>query len=156
MTESIAILFVFFILLIFGFVFYTNVMRSTSHVEQEENIQLKAIGIAQKTSFLPELQCSKENIRTENCIDLLKLDAASDLIEENNIYYYDTFEFSHIRVKEISPGTKEWTLYNNTPSNYSDRLSTFIPISLFNASVSQIRSSGQYDFGILIVDVYRK
>ena len=72
MGESVAILFIFFILVVFGFVFYMNVMRGSAKVQMEENIQLKAIGIAQKASFLPELQCSEENVRVENCIDLLK------------------------------------------------------------------------------------
>ncbi len=58
MGETIGILFVFFILVVFGFVFYMNVMKGSSKVEMEENIQLKTIGIAQRASFLPELQCS--------------------------------------------------------------------------------------------------
>ncbi len=91
MGESVAILFIFFILLIFGFVFYANVMRSSAKVELEENIQLKAISIAQKASFLPELQCSEENVRKEDCIDLLKLESASSLLDSNNIYYFDIF-----------------------------------------------------------------
>lgn len=151
MGESIAILFIFFILLIFGFVFYMNVMKSSAKVESEENIQLKAIGIAQKVSFLPELQCSEENVRAENCIDLYKLEAASKLLKINNIYYYDIFESSRIRVDEIIPKSgKEWPLYNNTMQDYKNRLSTFIPISLFNAT------SKKYNFGILVVDTYTK
>ena len=151
MGESVAILFIFFILLIFGFVFYANVMRSSAKVEFEENIQLKAIAIAQKASFLPELQCSEENVRVEDCIDLYKLEAASKLLEENNIYYYDIFEFSKIWVKEIFPETnKTWPLYNNKLTNYSNKLSTFIPVSLFNATAKK------YDFGILAVEVYTK
>lgn len=150
MGESIAILFIFFILVVFGFVFYMNVMRSSAKVEMEENIQLKAIGIAQKASFLPELQCSEENVRVEDCIDVLKLEAAAGLIEDNNIYFYDTFEFSKIWVEEIFPGTQEWPIYNNTPPTFKNRLSTFIPISLFNPV------SKEYDFGVLAVEVYTR
>lgn len=152
MGESVAILFIFFILLIFGFVFYMNVMRGSTKVEIEENIQLKAIGIAQKASFLPELQCSEENVRTEDCIDLLKLEAVSGLLKENNLYYYDIFEFSDVYVERIFPedAKKIWTLYNNTLTNYTSKLSTFIPVSLFNATEKK------YDFGILAVEVYRK
>lgn len=150
MGESVAILFVFLILVVFGFVFYMNVMKGSTKVEVEENVQLRAIGVAQKASFLPELQCSEENVRKEDCIDLLKLDAASSLLKENNIYYYDIFEFSEIWVEEVFPKTNKWPLYNNTLTNYTDRLSTFIPISLFNAT------SGKYDFGILAVEFYRK
>lgn len=152
MGESVAILFIFFILLIFGFVFYMNVMRGSSKVEIKENIQLKAIGIAQKVSFLPELQCSEENVRVEDCIDLYKLEAASKLLEENNIYYYDIFEFSNISVERVFPPEtrKVWPLYSNVLTNYTNKLSTFIPLSLFDAIEKK------YDFGILVVEVYTK
>jgi len=103
MGESIAILFIFFILVVFGFVFYMNIMKGSAKIEIEENIQLKAIGIAQEVSFLPELQCSEENVRVEDCIDLMKLDAASKLLKDNSIYYYDIFEFSKIWVEEVFP-----------------------------------------------------
>jgi len=151
MGESIAILFIFFILIIFGFVFYMNIMKGSAKVEIEENIQLKAISIAQKASFLPELQCSEENVRIENCIDILKLDITSSLLEDNNIYYYDIFESSNIYIEEIFPPTNRiWPLYNYTVTDYKNKLSTFIPISLFNAT------SKKYDFGILVVEVYTK
>ncbi len=149
MGESIAVLFIFFILVIFGFVFYMNVMKGSVKVEKEENIQLKAIGIAQKASFLPELQCSEENVRKESCIDMYKLEAVSGLLEENNIYYYDIFEFSKIWVEEIFPEEGGvWSLYNNPLMEYNNKLSTFIPISLFDAT------SKKYDFGILVVETY--
>ncbi len=148
MGESVAVLFIFFIFLVFGFVFYMNVMSSSTKVEMEENIQLKAIGIAQKASFLPELQCSEENVRVEDCIDLLKLNAAAALLKENNFYYYDVFEFSKIWVENVFPEEDEWLLYNKTPANYKDQLSTFVPVSLFNPT------SKEYSFGILAVETY--
>ena len=155
MGESVAILFIFFVLLVFGFVFYMNVMKGSAKVDIEENIELKAIGIAQRASFLPELQCSEENVRVENCIDLLKLEAAADLLRSNNIYYYDIFEFSDIRVDRIFPppptySINTWLLYNNTLTDYTSKLSTFIPTSIFDPRTKK------YDFGILIVDVYKK
>ncbi|MEA2036585.1 MAG: hypothetical protein U9O94_03700 [Nanoarchaeota archaeon] len=150
MGESIAILFIFFILVIFGFVFYTNIMQSSSKIEKEENIQLKAIGIAQKASFLPELQCSEENVRVDNCIDIYKLKASTDLLATNNIYYYDIFEFSKIYVNEVFPSSSTWDLYENNLTGYKNKIATFIPISLFNAT------SRDYNFGILVVEVYKK
>ncbi len=155
MGESVAILFVFFILLIFGFVFYMNVMRSSSRAEGEENLQLKAIGIAQRASFLPELQCSEENVRVENCIDLYKLEAVSGMIDQNRVYYYDIFESSVIRVEKIFPDpTGNWNLYiYKDPieeSDYENKLSTFIPVSLYDPD------DKSYGFGILVVEVYRK
>ena len=155
MGETVGILFVFFILLVFGFVFYMNVMRSSSEVDLEENLQLKAIGIAQKASFLPELQCSEENVRTEDCIDLYKLKALSDMVDGNRLYYYDIFEYSDIYVKEIFPDLWEdegdWKyLYQNSLTEYKDKISTFIPVSLYDPN------DKSYSFGILAVEVYRK
>lgn len=169
MGESVAILFVFFILVVFGFVFYMNVMRSSAKVESEENIQLKAIGIAQKASFLPELQCSEENVRDDNCIDLYKLDAVSDedFLKENRLYYYDIFEFSKIWVERVLPepdeadndwappdanGERRRYLYINPlpEADYKNKLSTFIPVSLYDPD------DKSYGFGILVVEVYRK
>lgn len=149
MGESIAIMFIFFILVIFGFVFYANIVKTSTKLDIEENIQLKAISIAQKASFLPELQCSEENVRIENCIDILKLGAASYLLEENNIYYYDIFESSKIWVEEVFPESgKTWPLYNNTLTDYRNKISTFIPMSLLNVT------SKKFNFGILVVEVY--
>ena len=152
MGESVGILFIFFILVMFSFVFYMNVMQSSAKSDSEENIQLKAIGIAQKASFLPELQCSEENIRQENCIDLLKLEASANLLSENNLYYYDIFEFSDIKVKRVFPfgNAHEWILYNHSSSNYSSKLSTFIPTSLYDPETKK------YDFGVLSVEVYKR
>lgn len=149
MGESIAIMFIFFILVIFGFVFYANIVKTSTKLDIEENIQLKAISIAQKASFLPELQCSEENVRIENCIDILKLGAASYLLKENNIYYYDIFESSKIWVEEVFPESgKTWPLYNNTLTDYRNKISTFIPMSLLNVT------SKKFNFGILVVEVY--
>ena len=150
MGESVAILFIFFILLVFGFVFYMNILSSSTKVEVEENIQLKAVGITQKASFLPELQCSEDNVRIENCIDVYKLDAASDIMRQNSLYYFDLLEYSKLTVERKFPQPKTWILYNQTLGNYSNKLSTFIPVSLFNAT------SQKYDFGILKVEVFRK
>ncbi len=155
MGESIAILFIFFVLLIFGFVFYMNIMKGSAKVEVEENIQLKAVGIAQKASFLPELQCSEENVRVEDCIDRHKLEAVHNLLSENNIYYFDIFEFSNISVRKVYPfpevgETIDWELYDNVPGEFTSKLSTFIPVSLFNSTTKS------YDFGILAVEVYTK
>jgi len=151
MGESIAILFIFFILMIFGFVFYMNIMKGSAKIDVEENIQLKAVGIAQKASFLPELQCSKDNVRVEDCIDKYKLGAVEKLLDDNNVYYYDLFEFSNISVRKIYPGTEEnWNLYGNKPTEFRNRLSTFIPVSIFDPT------DKSYGFGILTVEVYTK
>jgi len=148
MGESVAILFIFFILIVFGFVFYTKVLKSSSKVEIEENVQLKAIAVAQRASFLPELQCSQENVRMENCIDLLKLEHIDEMTLKNKLYYYDVFGFSRIIVEQKYPLTKTLKVYESVPATFKNKLATFIPTSLYNAT------ENSYGFGVLVVEVF--
>ena len=157
MTENIAVLFVFFLLIVFGLIFYVSVMKNTSTAESEKNFALKAIKITQLINFLPELQCSAENIVRDACFDILKIDAFSSALstEDNKFYYYDYFEFANISVSEIYPQNRTWNLYENLPSNHQENryLVTYVPISLFNTTAGTI---GRYSFGVLKVVVYER
>ena len=82
--ETIAVLAVFFILVILGFVFYAKVIKGNVEEEQEEIMQLESVEIAQRASTMPELQCSENNIVKGNCVDMLKLDAAESIIKIDN------------------------------------------------------------------------
>jgi hypothetical protein len=146
--ETIAVLLVFFILVLIGFMFYTMVIKSNLETEAEESNQLKAIELAQKASFLPEIQCSQENIIKENCIDIFKLDAASRIILNNEVFYYDKFLFSTISVEEIYPVSRNWILYDRQPPRFLNNISTPIPISLFDPTTRK------NSFGILRINTF--
>lgn len=148
--ETIAILLVFFALLILGFAFYSTIMKGIFGKEKEESRQLEAIAVAQKVPFLPELQCSENNIIASDCIDIYKLDAAREVIKKNPIFYIGEFGMSTITVNEIYPDSKKWVIYNNTLPD-SVKLSTDIPIALKDPT-----KINKYHFGILSVDVYLK
>ena len=75
MSESIAIMIVFFVLLVFGIVFYSQIERRNIGVAISSSQDLKAVEVAQVFSFLPEVQCTKENIVINNCFDLMKLES---------------------------------------------------------------------------------
>ena len=76
MMETMAVLVIFFILAGIGFIFYINIMKGSIEAEKEEIRQLQAIEIAQRTVFLPELQCSEgEDIVKSGCIDVEMLEA---------------------------------------------------------------------------------
>ena len=119
-------------------------------MEIEEARQLKAVEIAQRASSMPEVQCSEENIVIENCIDLLKLDAAADIIDSNKIFYFDRLLFSNISINEIYPERRNWTLYESALGNFTSKISTNIPISLFNAT------NKKYYFGVMKVDTFAR
>ncbi|MBI2654696.1 hypothetical protein HYX02_07885 [Candidatus Woesearchaeota archaeon] len=144
--ETIAVLFVFFVLITIGFVFYVKVIKGNIEAEKEELSQLKSVGVAQRVMFLPEVQCSEDNIIIDNCIDISKLDAAQKLMKENEVYYYDLFEFSDISISQIYPSDAKWSIYSRKTNDFKSRFVTNVPISLYD---STIRKHG---FGILTIE----
>ena len=154
--ETIAVLAVFFILIVIGFVFYTKVFKGSVELQREESRQLKAVEIAQRASFLPEVQCSDENIVIDNCIDIYKLEAAAEgtpsIIKNNEIFYFDRLQFSDISIQKIYPGSDSWVLYNESlgEGNFTSKISTNIPIALFNPAEKT------YSFGVMKVDTFSR
>ncbi len=149
MGENIAIIIIFFIMLVFGMAFYSKVQKGSSDVRQTEAYDIKAVEIAQKTSYLPELRCSSKNVQVEDCFDVYKLDVIfnNNLFVSNIEYYYDLFERSTISINETYPDKREWRLYDRSNENMS-KISTKIPLSLYNAS------DESYSLGVLYVDLY--
>ncbi len=152
MMETIAVLLIFFILVVLGIMFYARVMRGNLAIEQEEALQLNAIQAASRASSLPELQCSEDNIVSDNCIDLLKLEAAAPIIRQpaNEIYYYDKLLFSKITIYEVYPNDRDWTLYNRELTDYSNKIITNVPIRLFDPITDKSA------FGVMHVEYYTK
>lgn len=133
--ETIAVLFVFFILIAIGFVFYVSIVKSNVESEGEELSQLASIQVVQKVTSMPELQCSKDVVKEElDCIDMLKLRAAQSVISENKAYYFDLFGFGEINVKEIYPNPDSLILniYSNNIQDYKDKFVTNFPVSLYD------------------------
>ena len=133
--ETIAVLVVFFILLGIGFIFYTKVIKSNIESDTAEISQSKSVSIAQRVMFLPEIQCSEDNVPKEDCIDTLKLDSAISVINkpENSLYYYDLFEFSDISIKEIYPSSGvAIQLYSKITTDYKNKFQTNAPVTLYD------------------------
>lgn len=132
--ETIAVLVVFFILLGIGFIFYTKIIKSNIETDAAAISQDKSVSIAQRAMFLPEIQCSEDNVPKEDCIDTLKLDSAISVINkpENSLYYYDLFEFSEIKVDEIYPSSQHWDLYLKTTTDYKNKFQTNVPVTLYD------------------------
>ena len=161
MMETVAVLLIFFIMIAIGFVFYVKVMKGNIEIEAEKFKQLESIEIAQRAMFFPELQCSEENIVTNDCIDLLKLKAAAGdtitgsggIMSQNKLYYSDRLGFSKISITEIYPGDNNWVLYDYSLAggDYADKITSNIPILIKNSSEKK-----KYSFGIMEVEVYTK
>jgi len=150
MLETISVLAIASILILLGLIFYSGMLKSSIEVEKGEGTQLDAIKIAQRSSFLPELQCSQDNIIIDNCINILNLEALSEIINENEIYYFDKFSFSRIIVTKIYPDNEEWILYNRPLEQYSNKIVTNSPILLFDPVEDK-----NY-FGVMSIEVFSK
>lgn len=157
MMETISVLLVFMIIMVFVMIFYVNISTSSAAMDRENQANLKAVEISQKISFMPEFQCATKNIITENCFDILKLNSFYRYVKYDsngqiayNTTYYDIFEHSKIVVQKIYPDTGEiWEIYEREPNKQRfTGKTTFIPINLYNPNNNEMY------FGILNVTYY--
>ena len=156
MMETISVLLVFLVLLVFVLIFYIGMSQSTQQKRDDELSNLKAVEISQFASYMPELQCSSKNIIEENCFDKVKVEVFVDSTQheiegsiELNTTYYDVFRFSRIEVAQIYPSFENWTIYDRKPDkdNYN-QIKAYIPINIYNPNTLQKA------FGMLNVTVF--
>lgn len=153
MSENILILFMFFILLGLGLIFYSNVQKQSILKLQEKNFELMTIETAQRASFLPEVQCSIDNVMTDNCFDIFKVEAFAAALEEpeNRQLYFPAFGNSKITVRQIYPAEEEYLVYEKIPLNVTDNISIQLPVSILDSS----KLEKGYSFGMIEVRVFR-
>lgn len=153
MGENVAILFIFFILLVVSIVFYARVAETKVGMKQEEAFATKAIEIAQRVSYLAETQCSKDNIIESNCYDLHKLMALSQIngLASNRAHYYSRFRYANISINEVFPGDSHINLYNFPPEEYLEKSSIQVPISICDFTKRPAKCS----FSVMTVDIFR-
>lgn len=172
MGETIAVLFIFFILLIGGLVFYYSVAKGTVERDIEEKSDLDAIDVVQKMSYLPELSCTSHNVPTENCIDLLKMQSMQNHMSDDKfmLSYYDKFLFSHIFVVQVYPPATQpgeessWTIYKKlmtdvldgtppvTVTTHTNNVTMHVPVTIFDATGDD--GAGENYYGVLVVEVF--
>lgn len=154
MTETIAILFIFFILLLFGIIFYFRYQQSAFQEKQEELLGVRAMETTLKALFMPELICSRGEAEPEdNCFDTLKLDSAAAVLEDNkDDYYFEIFSYAKITVHQVYPEEKEWLLYEKTKPESTRKEPTFFVVTLRDELSDSTQA--QYGFGYVSVEVY--
>ncbi len=164
MMETIGVMFIFFVLILFGIIFYTKYSEVAFQEKQAEKMGKKAVEITSKTIFLPELICSRGEAEPElYCLDLLKVKQAQKTFKNNfGDYYFDLFPFTKITVSEIYPGNESWVLYNKpkkvklangTLVGSKQKESTHFLLTLKD-SVKGKEKQGEYKFGMLTVEVF--
>jgi hypothetical protein len=166
MGETIAILFIFFILLAAGMVFWSKYKQASVTDDIELNKIEKGIKLAQKVTFLPEVQCTKNNIIVDNCFDYHKMIAfealnmhfiideetedeiPNPLYFDSDEYYYDVFGPSRITVNQIFPYVNYTYVLYDKDLNRTSRERIQIPVTIFNSI------ENEHYFGVLTVDSY--
>ena len=166
LSETIAVLFIFFVLVFFGLVFYYKYQEVAFKAKQEEYLGARAMDTTLKALFMPELICSRgESEPEDNCVDMMKVDTAAVVIRNNLDYYFDLFSYANITLTQVyplpsDPAYKPIIIYEkekvviddlgNKVPNWQRRESTFFVVTMKD------ERSGipQYSLGYLVVEVY--
>jgi hypothetical protein len=158
MTETISVIFIFFVLVAFGITFYYYFQKSAIQEEQQKLVDAKLETLTLQVTRLPELTCTKAEAEpVDNCVDVLKMQHTGEIFKKYfSDYYFGMFSFAKIKVVELYPGNRTWTLYEqkrenneNVTFNYE---STYFIVALRNQTNAQTET--QYGFGYLEVGVY--
>tara|TARA_Y100000310_G_C20582062_1_gene763525 strand:- start:140 stop:658 length:519 start_codon:yes stop_codon:yes gene_type:complete len=151
LTETVAVLFIFFILVMFGMIFYYHYYQVSLQDKQAELFASRAMDTTLTTLFLPELMCSKGEAEPEsNCIDLMKLRHLNPTFQDHLVdYYFEMFSYAKITVNQTyPPPSKEWVIYEKVP----DEIEFYDPTYFVVALKDDL--TGSYGFGYLEVGVY--
>lgn len=159
--QTMMILIIFFILLIFALIFFVRFQASENATKVADFNEKDMVEKAQTVYSLGEFGCSIDNVLKYDCIDILKLEAFKDSMSKNYLFYRKLLGNIRIEVEELYPKYKginyTWSrnsdnsIYNGVPSFLYSSRSIQMPIVLYNASDTSI---GSYYFGILTVTSY--
>ena len=150
--ESIAVIIIVAILIILG-LFFLSVFRSdTGQVTLEREQQLSGMSRTIMIVNMQELACPQNRItRGEKCIDLLKINALENVIVDERQYFLSRFGDVNLTIRYIDLINNKWvnkTFYTQTPNNITSTATSFIPVTIYNASTDLKH------FGILEVNVF--
>lgn len=140
--ETIVVIFILMILIVFGLVIYYQFQSSSLQQTKQRFGGLKTVELAQVISNMPELQCSNLKVAEVSCIDEVKArQFSSYLATPGNkafFYYRETLGTSKIEIQRIYPvgllSLPEDNLivtYDNS-RGFKNAEPTFIPINLYN------------------------
>ena len=159
MMETIAIIFIFFVLVLFGIIFFYQYSKVSINERNEQFFAERAMRTTLKVLFMPELICTDGAGNLEqNCIDMAKLRAAEKVIPDNiEDYYFNLFSYADITIHQSSSNgviidpdldTNKHIIYSKPKPDYTKKEPSFFVITLKD------EMSGHYDFGYLNVTVY--
>lgn len=152
-SETIAVLFIFFILVVFGLIFYFKYQQVAFKDRQEEFLAARAMDITLKALFLPELMCSRGEAEPEdNCIDVHKARHANKTFGNEN-YYFHLFSYANLTLVQLYPreNPKVYYLYDKPKPAITKREPTYFVVTFRDETAA---AEPQYGFGYLKVEVY--
>lgn len=150
MGESIAVVVIVIVLIVFGIVIYSRLSQSGIEEKQRIYEELDAIELATIILGLPETHCTFLHSTDINCLDRLKLKHFAGQLDESpavRLFYADLFGESDVSVAIITPGeeTEVITLYQGTTGE--DANPFFVPVNIYDPLEQR------YAFGYLNITV---
>ena len=144
MLESVAVLVVFFILLVISSSVYFGIQNSRVNNERIIYEDAEAFRALVRLQSLPELDCSFASARTINCFDLYKLKSFSQFRDNINFtdFYYPIFGNAEIKINIIYPEVQSFMLYNMSSLKYKAMIKKYIPVVVYDPV------SSRYYFGV--------
>lgn len=101
LMESTVVMFVFFLLVMVGLTVYSNYQNAKIERIRIEMNEQKAVQIAKKVLFTPEIECSNNNARTLDCIEIQKLKPFVERVKQNPAYYRQEFGNAKVSVRWV-------------------------------------------------------
>tara|TARA_Y100000310_G_C20614454_1_gene779859 strand:+ start:264 stop:809 length:546 start_codon:yes stop_codon:yes gene_type:complete len=153
--ETVAILAVFFIIIMIAFVVFFNITKGQLEEDRDINIEDRSVGIVKIILTMPELQCSSTAVIENACLDRVKLDVVSSskpdplnpgaITTGGNIFtsnvqeYFSFLGNTKIQVYQIFTRIPDntdpltpWILYDNSLEDFSTSIQTNIPINIYD------------------------
>ena len=155
LSESVAVIFIFFVLVLFGIIFYYKYSQISFAEKEEQLIDERAIDMTLRTLFLPELMCTRGKAEPEdNCVDMMKVRHVNGTFKKHiEDYYFNLFGYAKIVIQEVYPGNERWVLYDLPRISGSiEYRPTFFVVTLKDEASNII--DADYRFGYLEVGIY--
>lgn len=132
--ESVAVLIIFFIILVIGSSIYFGIQKSNLAKEEFAFENKESLNLLVKVQSLPELDCSFASAHTSNCFDLYKLESFSSIVDEEDakLFYYSLFGNVKISVSTLFPERLNFTLYDVPLEDYSSMLTKTLPVLVYD------------------------
>jgi hypothetical protein len=154
MGEIVIVMMIFFFIVGFGIVFFTQFIQGETSKAVDEKSQLELASTAKLVAGLPEIHCSIKNDENFACIDLYKAIALNQRLQgsyEDRYHYSELFAGYKVDLECIYPkpctasGINDYTLFDFIASDKNNTVPFVIPVSIYQPSTRR------YGYGLLTI-----